>query len=93
MSEQDDPVQSRATFLPVVLGTLVVIFICVALILLTGGLVFYVGCTVGLLVLLGLIHYVVWGKSMSDEVAAERQEMQMLERAREIKQQKWTFRR
>jgi hypothetical protein len=93
MSEQDDPVQSRSTFLPVVLGTLVVTFICGALILLTGGLVFYVGCSVGLLVLLGLIHYVVWGKSMSDEVAGERAEMQMLERAREIKQQKWTFRR
>jgi hypothetical protein len=94
MSEPHDPVQRRSTFMPMMLGVLAALFILVVLIFLTGGLFFYVCASVGGLVLLGLIHYVTWGKAMSEEVAGEREEIELLERAREEDRgQKWTFRR
>ncbi len=83
MSEPHDPAPRRPTFVPLLLGVLGACFLFVVLIFLTGGLFFYVGLSVGGLVLLGMVHYVVWGKALSDEVAGEREEMELLERARE----------
>ena len=93
MSEPNDPVESRATFLPLLLGSLGMGLFFLVLILITGGFFFYVGLSVGGLVLLGLFHYALWGKSLSEKVAGEREEMDLLERAEEQKGQKWTFQR
>src|SRR5689334_9951669 len=80
MSEPDQPVESRGTFMPLLIGTLVA-----ALLL---GLLHW---SLGALVVLGLIHYLMWGRSLSEEVAGEREEMELLERDREQKPQNWTF--
>jgi hypothetical protein len=93
MNEPDDSAPERATFLPLMLATLGTGFFFLVLLVLTGGLIFYVGCTVAGLVFLGLIHYTLWGKTMSEQVGGEREEMELLDRAREEQRQKWTFRR
>jgi hypothetical protein len=94
MSEPHDPVPHRATMLSLLLGGLGAGFFLLVLVMLTGGFFFYVGLAVGGLVLLGLFHYAVWGKAMSEQVAGEREEMELLERAEEEERgQKWTFRR
>jgi high-affinity Fe2+/Pb2+ permease len=94
VSEPHDPVPQRPTFVPLLLGVLGAGFLFVLLIFLTGGWFFYVGGSISGLVLLGLVHYVVWGRALSEQVAGEREEMELLERAREDeKGQKWTFRR
>jgi hypothetical protein len=93
MDEPHDSSSERATFLSLMLGALGMGLFFLVLLLITGGWFFFVGCAAGALVFLGLIHYALWGKSMSDQVAGQREEMQWLERAREQPAQKWTFRR
>ena len=61
--------------------------------LVTGGLFFYVLGVVLLFVLLGLIHNALWGAAMSQQVAGEREEMELLEKAKEPPASSWTYRR
>jgi hypothetical protein len=83
MSEPNDPVQERSRFLPMLMATLAAGFFCVVMILITGGFFFYVVAAVLGLVLLGMFHYVVWGRSMDREAAAERQRQETLEKMKE----------
>lgn len=94
MSDPNQPGQHRASLLPIMLGLTVGGFFCFVLILLTGGFFFYVLAVVLGFVLLGLIHYAMWGAAMSQQVAGEREEMELLERAKEKPQApNWTYRR
>ncbi len=43
------------------------------LILVSGGFFFYVLCVVAVIAALGVVHYVLWGHGMQQEVAAERE--------------------
>ena len=94
MSDSHDRRQRRASFLPVMLGLTVAGFFCLVLILVTGGFFFYVLGIVLLFVLLGLIHYALWGAAMSQQVAGEREEVELLEKAKEPPAPtNWTYRR
>jgi hypothetical protein len=93
MNEPDDPVEQREVFLPLLLGTLATGFFFLFLILITGGFFFYVGLSIGGLVMLGLFHYALWGKALSDQVSGERDAVDLMKRAQEPPEQKWTFRR
>jgi hypothetical protein len=81
MSSDQGPSESRQNFLALFLATIGGGFFLFVLILLTGGLFLYVLLVVGLMALLGLFHYVAWGKMMSEEVAGEREEELLRQRA------------
>jgi hypothetical protein len=83
MNDPNDPVQRRATFLPMFLAVAGGGFACLLLVLLTGGFFFYFGLVVLGLTGLGLFHYMVWGRAMSEQTAGEREEMELLEKAKE----------
>jgi len=82
MHEPHDPGSARASLLPVMLGAVLVLFSVTALILITGGLFFYVGLVAGALAALGALHYLVWGKLLQERTAGEREEAELLDRAR-----------
>jgi high-affinity Fe2+/Pb2+ permease len=95
MSEPNDPVERRATFLPMLMAVIAAGFFCVVMIFVTGGFFFYV-VGIGLLfVLLGLFHYLLWGRAMDQEATAERQRLEALEKAQENLKRgtNWTYRR
>jgi hypothetical protein len=83
MSELNDPTEDRAAFLPVMLACLLGFFFVVLLLLLTGGLLFWLVLVVGGMTGLCIFHYLLWGKAMSEQVAGEREEYELLERARD----------
>jgi hypothetical protein len=68
--------------LPTMLGGLFVVFFATFLILITGGFFFYVLLVVGGVALLSWIHYELWGRALSQRTAGEREEMELLERAK-----------
>jgi hypothetical protein len=76
--------QQRHAFLTVFLSVLVLLFGLVALVLLTNGLIFNVLLLGGGIVFVGLLHYALWGRAFSMEVAGEREEEQLRQRAAEI---------
>jgi hypothetical protein len=78
---QNQPQQNRQAFLSIFLTALAVLFFMVVLIFLTGGFFLYVLEFSGAVVLLGLLHYVLWGRAFSQEVAGEREEEQLRQRA------------
>jgi hypothetical protein len=82
MSEQDDPIERRATMLPLMLGAMLAFLFAVFLVLITGGFFLYVVAAGGAILLLGTLHWVVWGKLLTEQTAGEREEMDLLERAR-----------
>jgi hypothetical protein len=77
----NDPRQQRQTFLTVLLTVIVMFFGALGLTLITNGLflwVLLIGSGIGGI---ALIHYVTWGKLLSDEVAGEREEEELRQRA------------
>ena len=82
MHPSDDPTQERRqTFLTIFLTGLLGAFFLVVLILISGGFFFYV-LLVGLgMTAAGLLHYLAWGRAFESEVAGEREEEQLRERA------------
>ena len=95
MSEPNDPVERRSSVLPLVMGGAVAAFVCVLLIFLTGGFFAYVAGIGLLFVLLGMFHYLLWGRSMDQEATAERQRQEAREQAQENvkRSSNWTYRR
>lgn len=73
----------RSATLTVFLGVLAGFFFLGFLILITGGLFFYVALVVGVIALAGWGHYVLWGRLLTQHTAGEREEHQLLERMRE----------
>lgn len=82
MSNTPEP-SPRAAFLPVFLGILGSLFFVTILMVLTNGLVLVVGVIAGGLTVMGCVHYLLWGKLLSERTAGEREEAELLERARE----------
>jgi hypothetical protein len=82
MDPTDDTArQARQTFLTIFLTGLLGVFCLLVLILISGGFFFYV-LLVGLgMTAAGLLHYLAWGRAFSEEVAGEREEEQLRERA------------
>lgn len=73
----------RESMLTVVLTGMVVFFILFVLILITGGWVFWLVQVIAAITFLCLLHYVLWGKLMSDSVAGEREEEMLRQQAEE----------
>ncbi len=82
MNSRQDSGSPRASFLPVLLVGMAAFFFVLILILLTGGFVFWIvlcaGCATGM----ASLHWLVWGKLLTQLTAGEREEVQLLERAR-----------
>jgi hypothetical protein len=82
MSEQQDPVSRGVSFLPVLLAGIASLFILLVLILLTGGFVFWIVLCVASAAGLASLHWILWGRLLTQLTAGEREEEQLLERAR-----------
>jgi len=95
MSEPIDPVEKQATFLPTMLAVIAGGFFCIVMVLITGGFFFYIVAAILGMVLLGMFHYMVWGRAMDQEVAAERKHLEELDEVKEkfTRGTTWTYRR
>lgn len=72
--EDGDPQGHRAVFLGAMIGVMAGCGLLLVSFLLCGGLTFYVlGLVLGL-GLFGYFHYLLWGRSLSQEVSGEREE-------------------
>jgi CHASE2 domain-containing sensor protein len=78
------PQQGRHAFLSVLLTVLAVGFVLLALIFVSGGFFLYVVLFGGAILLVALMHYVLWGRAFSSQVAGEREEELLRQRAAEI---------
>lgn len=76
--------QHRHAFLSVFLTIVVLVLALLFLIFISGGFFLYVVLFGGGIVLLGMFHYLLWGRTFSQEVAGEREEEQLRRRAAEI---------
>ncbi len=76
--------QHRHAFLSLFLTILALGFSLLVLILISGGFFLYVVLFGGGILMLGLFHYVLWGRAFSDSVAGEREEEQLRQRAAEV---------
>jgi hypothetical protein len=69
--------------LTVLLGGVLTLFLGLVLVVISGGLLFQVvGVGAGIF-LLGLAHYALWGRAMSESVAGKREEEELLRRVQE----------
>ncbi len=76
--------QHRHAFLSLFLTILALGFSVLVLVLISGGLFLWVVLFGGGILMLGLFHYVLWGRAFSDSVAGEREEEQLRQRAAEV---------
>lgn len=76
--------QQRHAMLTVFLTVLALIFFGLVLIVISNGLIFAVALLGGGMFLLGVFHYVLWGRAFSEQTAGEREEEQLRQRAAEI---------
>jgi hypothetical protein len=75
--------QRRQTFLSITLAAGGAIFFLLLLILLSGGFFLYCLLAGAALCAVCLFHYAVWGRALSQEVAGEREEELLRQRAEE----------
>ena len=91
MSDTRQPTKGRAMFLPLMLGSIVVIFSLLFLTLITGGFFLYLVLVIGAMYLIGLMHYLLWGRAYESQTEGDREEAHVLDRAREeIQHRTWT---
>ncbi len=76
--------QQRHALLTVFLTVLTLIFFGFVLIVISNGLILSVVLLGGGMFLLGMLHYVLWGRAFSQEVAGEREEEQLRQRAADL---------
>ncbi len=74
----DDPLppDHRSHLLTVMLTLIGGSLIVLVLFITCGGFIVHIGAVVGGIALIGVIHYLLWGHSMSEAVAEEREEAQ-----------------
>jgi hypothetical protein len=82
MSDPQDPTTRRSHFLPILLASMGLFFFLLVLVLLTGGFFFYIVLCVTVAFAVGSLHWLLWGKLLTDLTAGEREEEQLLQRAR-----------
>jgi hypothetical protein len=81
--EPRGPDSGRATFLGMFLAFVSTGFFFLVLILITGGFFFYVALVGGVLVALGFLHYLLWGRLLSQELSEQIGEEELERRVRE----------
>ncbi|HEY7423640.1 MAG TPA: hypothetical protein VH682_05290 [Gemmataceae bacterium] len=75
------PQQHRHALLSVFLTVLGLAFFLAVLIFISGGFFLYVMIFGGAILMVALMHYVLWGRAFSEQVAGEREEEQLRQRA------------
>ena len=91
MSDDRRPAKGRAVFLPVMLGSIVGIFALLFLVILTGGFFLYFLLVVGAIVGVALTHYLLWGRAFEARTEGDREEVAVIDRAREeLQHRTWT---
>jgi fatty acid desaturase len=81
--------QHRHAFLSVFLTVLALGFFLLVLIFISGGFFLYVVLFGGAIFLVALLHYLLWGRVFSAEVAGEREEEQLRQRAAAPQEDDW----
>ena len=84
MSDQQEPIQGPAAFLPVLLASMAGLFFLLVMLLLTGSLFFLVLLFFGFVIGVGALHWIVWGKMLTERTAGEREEEELRQRAEQI---------
>lgn len=84
MDYQANRSSARGTFLSVMLAVLGGSFILFFMFLVCGGLAVWALAVVAGLAAFGLLHYVLWGHAFTQEVAGEREEMEIRESMEEL---------
>jgi fatty acid desaturase len=72
--ENQEPDERRAAFLSVMLTVMVGSVFVFLLFVTCGGLLVYIVAVLAGITVFGLIHYLLWGHSLSEEVAVEGEE-------------------
>jgi hypothetical protein len=83
VDDYDDPPPLRESRLTLMLITLVVVFTVAFLALITGGWIFWLVLVAAGMAGFAAVHYLLWGKLLSDETAGEREEEELRRRATE----------
>jgi membrane protein implicated in regulation of membrane protease activity len=81
MYANEQPPRNRGSALGMMLTVLAVGFFLLVLILISGGFFLYVVQIAAGVCLVTLFHYVLWGRTLSQSVAGEREEEQLRQRA------------
>jgi hypothetical protein len=76
--------QHRHALLSVFLTFMALVFFLIVLIFISGGFFLYVMLFGGAILMVAMMHYVLWGRAFSEEVAGEREEEQLRQRAAEV---------
>ncbi|HEV3257852.1 MAG TPA: hypothetical protein VG013_13285 [Gemmataceae bacterium] len=74
MDYDNETRRQREKFLSVVLGVLAVSGFLAVFFIICGGFSLYILAVVGGLALVGLVHYFLWGHSLSEQVLGETEE-------------------
>jgi hypothetical protein len=80
MEHPDGPHRGRESFLALLFATGCGGGFLLFLILVSGGFFFYVLCAATAVTGLGALHYFLWGRTFSQEIAGERQAQELRER-------------
>jgi hypothetical protein len=85
MDHEDEAAdQRRQNFLTLLLTTVLAAFCIFVLVLITGGFFLYVVFVAAAIAAIGLFHYLLWGKFLSDQFGGERErEEEVRRRAQE----------
>ena len=82
MDPPDTPEKGRESAVAFMLATLMLGFFALVLIVVTGGLVIYLLAVVAGLAAFAALHYFLWGRSLAQATAGEREEEELREQAR-----------
>jgi hypothetical protein len=81
MDYSEDSSSTRYTCLSLMLAGMFCTFLLFLLVLVTGGAIVYMVPVFVGLALFGWMHYLLWGKTMNQETAGEREEEEMRQQA------------
>lgn len=76
--------QQRHVMLTIFLTVLALIFFGLVLLVISNGLIIAVVLLGGGMFLLGMFHYLLWGRAFTEATAGEREEEQLRQRAAEV---------
>jgi hypothetical protein len=79
----DEYQRRRQSFLTVFFAAFVLIGLLLVFTILTGGFLLYILAVVAVAGAVGAVHYLLWGRALSERTAGEREEMEMEDRAAE----------
>jgi hypothetical protein len=79
--DEDNYRRRRETLLSVMLAAFVLFGLFLVFTILTGGFLLYILAVVAVAGLVGALHYLLWGRALTEKTAWKREEMEAEERA------------